>query len=172
MSRPSASLAPQGINPMETCKHPPIEFGENERFGVFLRNTLRSWPNDPTGQARPKVHADLSLKLCCSIRTHSMPNSSLPVPLGKTRLDSGENQYFGPGPLVQGHQFRCNHRPDRRHGRRSVAFCLDPHDLLITFPSEPMKMWPISKRVRGMMTRICSSKPTSPRRRELNSFGE
>lgn len=23
----------------------------------------------------------------------------------------------------------------------------DPHDLLITFPSEPMKMWPISKRV-------------------------
>ena len=23
----------------------------------------------------------------------------------------------------------------------------DPHDLLITYPSEPMKMWPISKRV-------------------------
>lgn len=23
----------------------------------------------------------------------------------------------------------------------------DPHDFLITFPSEPMKMWPISKRV-------------------------
>jgi putative SOS response-associated peptidase YedK len=23
----------------------------------------------------------------------------------------------------------------------------DPHDLLITFPAEPMKMWPISKRV-------------------------
>jgi putative SOS response-associated peptidase YedK len=23
----------------------------------------------------------------------------------------------------------------------------DPHDLLIKFPSEPMKMWPISKRV-------------------------
>jgi putative SOS response-associated peptidase YedK len=24
---------------------------------------------------------------------------------------------------------------------------LDPHDLLITYPSEPMKVWPISTRV-------------------------
>ena len=23
----------------------------------------------------------------------------------------------------------------------------DPHDLLVTYPSEPMRMWPISKRV-------------------------
>ena len=23
----------------------------------------------------------------------------------------------------------------------------DPHDLLVTFPSEPMRMWPISKRM-------------------------
>jgi hypothetical protein len=27
-------------------------------------------------------------------------------------------------PLAQGHRFRCNHRPDRRHGRRPAAFCL------------------------------------------------
>jgi putative SOS response-associated peptidase YedK len=25
----------------------------------------------------------------------------------------------------------------------------DPHDLLITYSSEPMKMWPISKRVKS-----------------------
>jgi putative SOS response-associated peptidase YedK len=37
----------------------------------------------------------------------------------------------------------------------------DPHDLLISFPAEPMKMWPISKRVNsprnddeGLLTEI------------------
>ena len=37
----------------------------------------------------------------------------------------------------------------------------DPHELLITFPAEPMKMWPISKRVNsprnddeGLLTEI------------------
>src|SRR3984893_12667241 len=31
-------------NPMETCKHQPIEFGERERFGIFLRIQLY-WPS-------------------------------------------------------------------------------------------------------------------------------
>jgi putative SOS response-associated peptidase YedK len=48
----------------------------------------------------------------------------------------------------------------------------DPHDLLIMFPSEPMKMWPSPNAltVRGMMTRICSPRSTSPRRREQISL--
>jgi hypothetical protein len=29
----------------------------------------------------------------------------------------------------------------------SLKFETDPHDLLITYPSEPMTMWPISTRV-------------------------
>jgi Extensin-like protein C-terminus len=63
---------------MQTCKHQPVEFGENERFGIFLRSTLSSWPNDPTGQARPQVHADLSLD-CCSIpKGESLTLSQLP----------------------------------------------------------------------------------------------
>jgi hypothetical protein len=48
----------------------------------------------------------------------------------------------------------------------------DPHDLLITFPSEPMKMWPISERVNNPRNddRIYSPRSTSPRRRELSSL--
>ena len=49
----------------------------------------------------------------------------------------------------------------------------DPHDLLITFPSEPMKMWPISKRVNSPRNddEDLLAESTSPRRRELNSLG-
>jgi putative SOS response-associated peptidase YedK len=36
---------------------------------------------------------------------------------------------------------------DRRHYDRWLGREADPHDLLVTYPSEAMRMWPISKRV-------------------------
>ena len=39
----------------------------------------------------------------------------------------------------------------------------DPRELLISFPAEPMRMWPISNRVsrRRMRARHCSTQPSS-----------
>jgi hypothetical protein len=106
---------------METCQHQPIEFGENERFGIFLRNTMNSRPNDPAGQARPQSanRSPLHVTFNAQFRLSS-PLVKSQTGYAYPATSSISNQV----PLAQGYQFRCNHGPDRRQGRRPAAFCL------------------------------------------------
>jgi putative SOS response-associated peptidase YedK len=63
------------------------------------------------------------------------------------RMGSGLHDPVPSNDLVSRIHDRMPAIVDRRHYDRWLGREADPHDLLVTYSSEPMRMWPISKRV-------------------------